>query len=265
MPGHGWIRDRGSDTTERALSAIFRSSSSPRSILSKPTCTAARLAEPSIICSNPSCLQVLQAKVSVFRRSVPHERAAEAASDPAKRGALSSGGRKHAGLRGLHDGSGRARDSLESRRRADLGLARSKRCSGQSFASFYTPAEPGQTRLPKFLRQTIADGRHEEEGWRLRKDGSRFWANVVYTAVRDDKENLDRFFRGDPRCHGSQARGEELQRLNAEMQRHVAEQTEELIRTIAQRERLHEELLQAQKWRASGLSPAVSLMTLIIF
>ena len=45
---------------------------------------------------------------------------------------------------------------------------------------------------------------------------------------------------------------DELQRLNAEMQKHIAEQTEELIRTIAQRERLHEELLQAQKMESIG-------------
>ena len=45
---------------------------------------------------------------------------------------------------------------------------------------------------------------------------------------------------------------DDLQRLNAEMQKHIAEQTEELIRTIAQRERLHEELLQAQKMESIG-------------
>jgi hypothetical protein len=35
------------------------------------------------------------------------------------------------------------------------------------------------------LRQAIARGRIEEEGWRVRKDGTLFWANVVITAVRD--------------------------------------------------------------------------------
>jgi hypothetical protein len=34
------------------------------------------------------------------------------------------------------------------------------------------------------------DGRYEEEGTRVRKDGSTFWANVVITALRDDAENL---------------------------------------------------------------------------
>src|SRR6266480_7449450 len=40
------------------------------------------------------------------------------------------------------------------------------------------------------LRAAVAGGRFEEENWRLRKDGSRFWADVVITAVRDDRGAL---------------------------------------------------------------------------
>jgi len=35
------------------------------------------------------------------------------------------------------------------------------------------------------LQRAITEGRYEEEGWRIRKDGSRFWANVVITPVTD--------------------------------------------------------------------------------
>ena len=38
-----------------------------------------------------------------------------------------------------------------------------------------------------------AEGRFEDEGWRLRKDGSRFWANVVITALRDERGELRGF------------------------------------------------------------------------
>ena len=38
-----------------------------------------------------------------------------------------------------------------------------------------------------------SEGRCEDEGWRLRKDGSRFWANVVITALRDEQGNLRGF------------------------------------------------------------------------
>jgi hypothetical protein len=43
------------------------------------------------------------------------------------------------------------------------------------------------------LEIAAADGRFEDEGWRLRKDGSSFWANVVITAVRDESGNLKGF------------------------------------------------------------------------
>jgi PAS domain S-box-containing protein len=123
---------------------------------------------------------------------------------------------------------------------------------GQSFACFNTPEEQAAKTPAEILRQTIADGRHEEEGWRTRKDGSRFWANVVYATVRDDKGELIGFSAVTRDVTDRKRAENELQRLNAGMQEHIAEQTEELIRTIAQRERLHEELLQAQKMESIG-------------
>jgi PAS domain S-box-containing protein len=122
---------------------------------------------------------------------------------------------------------------------------------GQAFARFYSADDPAN-QPDHILSQTIAHGRHEEEGWRDRKDGSRFWANVVYTAVRDDKGDLIGFSAVTRDLTDRKHAEDELQRLNAEMQKHIAEQTEELIRTIAQRERLHEELLQAQKMESIG-------------
>jgi len=35
------------------------------------------------------------------------------------------------------------------------------------------------------LQMAVAEGRYEEEGWRVRKNGSRFWANVVVSTLRD--------------------------------------------------------------------------------
>jgi PAS domain S-box-containing protein len=56
---------------------------------------------------------------------------------------------------------------------------------GQSFARFYTP-EDLQAGVPeKALRVARETGRFEAEGWRVRKDGTRFWASVVIDAVRD--------------------------------------------------------------------------------
>ena len=123
---------------------------------------------------------------------------------------------------------------------------------GQSFARFYSPEDPSCHQPGQTLRQTIAHGRHEKEGWRNRKDGSQFWANVVYTTVQDDKGDLIGFSAVTRDLTDRKRAEDDLQRLNAEMQKHIAEQTEELIRTIAQRERLHEELLQAQKMESIG-------------
>jgi PAS domain S-box-containing protein len=64
---------------------------------------------------------------------------------------------------------------------------------GQHFSRFY-PREDIQTGKPEQeLKQAIASGKYEEEGWRLRKDGSRFWASVVITALQDESGKLRGF------------------------------------------------------------------------
>src|SRR5207248_5295464 len=55
---------------------------------------------------------------------------------------------------------------------------------------FYPP-DKQESRHPEYeLDVALRDGRYEEEGWRVRKDGSQFWANVVTTAVRDQQGQL---------------------------------------------------------------------------
>ena len=61
---------------------------------------------------------------------------------------------------------------------------------GSHFSRFYPP-EAIKRGLPDTeLHGSTLDGRFEDEGWRLRKDGSRFWANVIITAVRDPTGRL---------------------------------------------------------------------------
>jgi PAS domain S-box-containing protein len=61
---------------------------------------------------------------------------------------------------------------------------------GKHFSSFY-PEEDLRNHKPQWeLTVAEKDGRFEDEGWRLRKDGSRFWANVIITAVRDESGRL---------------------------------------------------------------------------
>ena len=56
---------------------------------------------------------------------------------------------------------------------------------GLHFSRFFTHEDVAQCRPTELLRQAIQKNRVEEEGWRVRKDGSRFWANVVLTAIHD--------------------------------------------------------------------------------
>ena len=60
---------------------------------------------------------------------------------------------------------------------------------GQHFSKFY-PAEAIADQYPQYeLKMALKNGSFEDEGWRLRKDGTRFWANVVITPVFDEERN----------------------------------------------------------------------------
>jgi PAS domain S-box-containing protein len=61
---------------------------------------------------------------------------------------------------------------------------------GQHFSRFFT-ADDQQARQPQFvLERALATGRHESEGWRVRKNGSRFWANAIVHPVYDEQQTL---------------------------------------------------------------------------
>jgi PAS domain S-box-containing protein len=64
---------------------------------------------------------------------------------------------------------------------------------GQHFSAFYTREDVERGHPEEVLRLAAADGQYEEEGLRVRKDGSTFWANVVITALRDEAGNLRGF------------------------------------------------------------------------
>ena len=62
---------------------------------------------------------------------------------------------------------------------------RAEEIIGQHFSRFYTEADR-EKRLPEeVLRRAAASGKHQIEGWRVRKDGSVFWASIVVEAIRD--------------------------------------------------------------------------------
>jgi PAS domain S-box-containing protein len=57
---------------------------------------------------------------------------------------------------------------------------------GQHFSRFYTPEDRARSEPQAALDTAIRDGRFEKEGWRVRKDGSRFWAHVVIDPIRGE-------------------------------------------------------------------------------
>jgi PAS domain S-box-containing protein len=64
---------------------------------------------------------------------------------------------------------------------------------GQHFSKFYPPEDLAAGKPAMELREATRVGRFEDVGWRVRKDGTRFWANVIITAVFDENGELRGF------------------------------------------------------------------------
>jgi PAS domain S-box-containing protein len=61
---------------------------------------------------------------------------------------------------------------------------------GRHFSLFYTPEDRAAGAPARALQAALRDGRFDAEGWRVRKDGSRFWASVVLDPIRDEQGRL---------------------------------------------------------------------------
>ncbi|HEY4410042.1 MAG TPA: PAS domain S-box protein [Acidimicrobiia bacterium] len=94
---------------------------------------------------------------------------------------------------------------------------------GQHFRVFYPPEKQEIGHPEHELELAVRDGRYEEEGWRVRKDGSRFWANVVITALFDGEGQLAGFGKVT-RDVTERRRNEEAHERAAAVQAHANEQ-----------------------------------------
>jgi PAS domain S-box-containing protein len=99
---------------------------------------------------------------------------------------------------------------------------------GQHFSRFYPAEDVAAGKTDRELAIAIAEGRVEDEGWRLRKDGSRFWANVVITALHDESGKLRGFAKVTRDMSERRMAEEDLRQANDELERRVAQRTTEL-------------------------------------
>jgi PAS domain S-box-containing protein len=102
---------------------------------------------------------------------------------------------------------------------------------GQHFRVFYPPEKQAEQHPEHELVWALRDGHYEEEGWRVRKDGSLFWANVVITAVRNHAGEHIGFTKVTRDMTERRAMTQELEAANARLRRAAAEQAEFLAVT----------------------------------
>jgi len=93
---------------------------------------------------------------------------------------------------------------------------------GKHFSRFYSTADQAAGRPARALKHALEHGRYEEEGWRVRKDGTFFWASVIIDPIRDDENSLIGFAkitRDISERRESQQNLEKIQRQLAESQK----------------------------------------------
>ena len=105
---------------------------------------------------------------------------------------------------------------------------------GKHFSIFYPAADVQRGKPAWELEVALREGRVEDEGWRVRKDGSRFWANVVITATRDRSGQLLGFIKVTRDFTERMKSQEELQRANSKLaasEKSLRELTVHLLRS----------------------------------
>ncbi|MFO0800963.1 MAG: PAS domain S-box protein [Gemmataceae bacterium] len=101
---------------------------------------------------------------------------------------------------------------------------------GKHFSVFYTAEDQRQGEPARVLARASAEGRAEAEGWRVRKDGSRLWASVVVTVVRDAAGAITGFGKVTRDLTERKCAEDALRASHADLERRVRERTAELVR-----------------------------------
>jgi len=94
---------------------------------------------------------------------------------------------------------------------------------GRHFSTFYTPDAIARDWPAHELREAARVGRFEDEGWRVRKDGSQFWANVIITPLRAPDGTLRGFAKVTRDLTQRKANEERISSLTRELQQRVGD------------------------------------------
>jgi PAS domain S-box-containing protein len=94
---------------------------------------------------------------------------------------------------------------------------------GKPSSYFYTEEDIKNNKPQQLLEKATKEGRAEDEGWRVRKDGSRFWADVVYTAIYDEDKKLMGFAKISRDITERKKLEEEQRIISAELEERVKE------------------------------------------
>jgi PAS domain S-box-containing protein len=129
---------------------------------------------------------------------------------------------------------------------------RAEEILGKHVSTFYLPEDVKSGRPERILEEAAQRGQSEDEGWRVRKDGSRFWANVVVAALRNAKGSLQGFAKVTRDMTERHGKEESLAEAKELLERRVEQRTAVLIRVnqelrteIAERERAEKQFRES--------------------
>jgi PAS domain S-box-containing protein len=112
---------------------------------------------------------------------------------------------------------------------------------GQNFSIFYLPEDRMKALPQRLINEARQNGKAEHEGWRVKKDGTKFWGSIVITALHDDQNNIIGFSKVTRDLTERKAAEEKQQKLVLDLQ----QKNEELVKS---EERYHKMIAEVEDY-----------------